>query len=62
MTEPLQELEMPPEEEFIRHPIGDVARERSCLCCGKPFQSMGWGNRLCRNCIRRGGPGALAGR
>ena len=32
----------------------DVPAERPCMNCGTSFPSLGWHNRLCRNCVKRG--------
>ncbi len=55
MTERLQKLETPADDEFAWRSAKDRPRERPCLCCGKQFLSAGWGNRLCNDCKRRGG-------
>jgi hypothetical protein len=31
----------------------DRPSQRACLCCGKPFSSTGWANRLCNPCRQR---------
>ena len=33
-----------------------IKQVRSCLCCSRDFVLTGIGNRLCENCLRRGGP------
>jgi hypothetical protein len=38
------------------HLKADGPAERSCMTCGKVFESEGWHNRLCRRCAKRSQP------
>lgn len=42
--------------EDLARPSGDVAKRRTCLACGRPFESEGWHNRLCQPCRRLSDP------
>ena len=44
MTEDVETLPMTPRAQ------GDVAAERTCLCCRKTFWSEGFGERVCTRC------------
>jgi len=35
---------------------GDVATKRSCIACGRSFESEGWHNRMCQPCRRLSDP------
>ncbi|MEX2644531.1 MAG: hypothetical protein WD270_13830 [Acetobacterales bacterium] len=37
-------------------PSDDIARERSCMTCSRPFVSEGWHNRMCPRCRKLGDP------
>ncbi len=32
----------------------DAPGDRVCMSCNKTFPSLGWHNRLCRDCAKRG--------
>lgn len=44
------------EEEDRAKPTADVAAERSCMTCSRPFVSEGWHNRMCPRCRKLGDP------